>query len=170
MVLREERQGLEKRFFDLSVKVVAEEGLQLYDMDYFPGNGEWRIFIYNEGTDTAVIEDCVRVDKALTPYVEESDWMPENLTLQVSSPGIDRSLRTRVHFERVLGKSIKIVLIKRLAFEFFPDLPKSLKGEKKVVAKLVSLNDDGLILNYRDEFTFSLGFSDIKKANQEPEF
>ena len=44
------------------------------------------------------------------------------------------------------------------------------KGEKKVVAKLVSLNDDGLTLNYRDEFTFFLGFSDIKKANQEPEF
>ena len=72
--------------------------------------------------------------------------------------------------KEVIGKSIKIVLIKRLAFEHFPGLPKSLKGEKKVVAKLVSLNDDGLTLNYRDEFTFSLGFSDIKKANQEPEF
>ncbi len=169
MVLKEERQGLEKRFFELSVKVVSDLGLKLYDMDYFPGNGEWRIFIYNEGTDTAVIEDCVRVDKALTPYVEESEWMPENLTLQVSSPGIDRSLRTRVHFERVLGKCVKLVLVKRLGSDLFPGLPKSLKGEKKVVAKLVSLNDDGLTLSYRDEFNFTLGFSDIKKANQEPE-
>ena len=169
MVLREERQGLEKRFFDLSVKVVTEQGLKLYDMDYFPGNGEWRIFIYNENTDTAVIEDCVKVDKALTPYVEESDWMPENLTLEVSSPGIDRPLRTKTHFERVVGDSVKIVLVKRFTSELFPGLPKSLKGEKKVVAKLVSLNDDGLTLSYRDEFSFSLGFADIKKANQEPE-
>ena len=170
MVLREERQGLEKRFFELSVKVVAEQGLQLYDMDYLSGNGEWRIFVYNEETNTAVIEDCVRVDKALTPYVEDSDWMPENLTLQVSSPGIDRSLKSIDHFEKVIGKRVKLILLKRLSPEHFPGLPKSLKGEKKVVAKLVSLNDDGLTLSYRDEFTFSLGFSDIKKANQEPEF
>ena len=169
MVLREERQGVEK-VFELSEKVVVAQGLKLYDMDYFPGNGEWRIFIYNEETDTAVIEDCVKVDKALTPYVEESDWMPENLVLQVSSPGIDRALRTRVHFERVLGKGLKLVLVKRLSMESFPELPKSLKGEKKIVAKLVSLNDDGLTLSYREEFTFVLGFADIKKANLEPDF
>ena len=169
MVLKEERQGVEKKFFELSEKVVVAEGLKLYDMDYFPGNGEWRIFIYNEGTDTAVIEDCVRVDKALTPYVEELDWMPENLVLQVSSPGIDRALRTKVHFERVVGKNVKLALVKRLDSVLFPGLPKSLKGEKKVVAKLLSLNDDGLTLSYREGFSFFLSFADIKKANQEPD-
>jgi ribosome maturation factor RimP len=170
MVLQIERKGIEKKFFELSQKVVVEQGYKLYDMEFFLGNGEWRIYIYNEKTNTAVIEDCVKVDKALTPYVEESDWMPENLVLQVSSPGIDRFLKTKEHFEKAVGQRVRLVLAKRLGQDQYPEIPKSLKGEKKVVAKLESLDDDGLSLLYRDEFAFFISYEELKKANVESSF
>ena len=169
MVLKVERKGIEKKFFELSQKVVAEQGLSLYDMEYYPGSSEWRIYIFDKKTDTAVIEDCVSVDKALSPYIEEADWMPENLVLQVSSPGIDRFLKTKEHFERVVGLNVRLVLAKRLREDELPGIPKSLKGEKKVVAKLESLDDDGLSLVYRDQFAFFVSYNEVKKANLEPD-
>ena len=113
MVLKEERQGLEKKFFELSVKVVAEQGLQIYDMDYFPGSGEWRIFIFNEGTDTAVIEDCVRVDGSpenfqkiisLKAVIINSNFSLRNILEMFSSSWISlfliktASSQTKIHF------------------------------------------------------------------------
>jgi len=170
MVLQIERKGIEKKFFELSQKVVAEQGFELYDMEYFPASWQWRIYIYNEKTNTAVIEDCIKVDKALTPYIDESDWMPENLVLQVSSPGIDRFLKTKEHFERAVGQRVRLVLAKRLVQDQYPEIPKSLKGEKKVVAKLESLDDDGLSLLYRDEYAFFISYEEVKKANVDPSF
>jgi ribosome maturation factor RimP len=170
MVLQIERKGIEKKFFELSQKVVAEQGFELYDMEYFPGSGAWRIYIYNEKTNTAVIEDCIKVDRALTPYIEEADWMPDNLVLQVSSPGIDRFLKTKEHFERAVGQRVRLVLAKRLGQDECPEMPKSLKGEKKVVAKLESLDDDGLSLLYRDEYAFFISYEELKKASVDPIF
>ena len=128
------------------------------------------VYIYDQKTDSAVIEDCIKVDKALSPYIEDLDWMPENLVLQVSSPGIDRFLKTKEHFERAIGLKVKLVLGLRLHGDEFPGIPKSLKGEKKVVAKLESLDNDGLNLLYRDQFAFFISYNDVRKANLEPDF
>ena len=166
MVLKQEYKGVELKFFNLCSKVVEEQGLNLYDMDYERGTQLLRLFIMDMSTGSAIIEDCVKVDRAMTSHVEEEEWMPAELVLEVSSPGLYRQLNTVKHFEDIVGQNVNLHTRKNIAEDKFPGAPKGLKGNKKFIAKLASVSEEALGLEF-GEFTFDLNFEDIKKANLE---
>lgn len=167
MVLKEERTGIEKKFYELCSKLCIELGYEIYDLDYLKGSHTLRIYIIDPKTGTAVIEDCSKVDHAMTPLVEESDWMPNELILEVSSPGMFRQLNTVEHFKMSVEKDILISTKARLIADRFPGIPKGLKGERKVVGKLVDVSDEGITCLSHD-YELKLKYEDIKKANLEP--
>lgn len=166
-----ERKGIEKRFFDLCFKIVKSENLSLYDMEYIPGQSELRVFIQDEKTGTALIEDCVRVDRAFTPYIEAEEWMPESLTLQVSSPGLYRKLRTLEHFQSAIGKVILVAIKKKLApkdFENDDVDSKKLLGEKKIIGTLLKAEGTEIVLETEElKVKVKIKFENIKRANLE---
>lgn len=168
MNLNKERTGIEQKFFELCLKVVQEEGLSLYDMEYISGSSTLRVYIYNQDTNTAILDECARVDRAFTPYAEALDWLPEKLMLEVSSPGIYRNLNTTEHFEKAVGEKVRFSLLKKLDPAEFSELPKSLKGNRKFIAILKELKDESVLLD-ADGFELTLAFEDIKKANLEPD-
>ena len=73
----------------------------------------------NEETQSAVIEDCIKVDKELSSYIEECQWMPENFTLEVSSPGLYRKIKTAQHYKLSIDKRIKVYNIPNLWLDKF---------------------------------------------------
>jgi ribosome maturation factor RimP len=168
MILRQERTGIDKKFFELCTKVVADEGLTVYDMDYLPGSQCLRLFIVQGETDTALIEDCIKIDRALSPYIDESDWMPEVLNLEVSSPGLFRQLTSIEHFKSVCGKEISLNLKSNIA-EYTEDKEKIQKKQNKaknVVCLLSDVKEDSLEIEIFG-IKISLPFTEIKKANLE---
>jgi len=165
MILKKERTGVEKKLYELTEKVVKGENLNIYDVEYLATSGILRVFIIDEKTDTAQLDDCVRVDKAFNPYFESESWIPENITLQVSSPGIYRRLTSLEQFKAQVGKRIKVIFFRALG-EFVEDAPKKLKGAKILVADLLEVTEEGVVLSEND-YKFSVGFTDIKKANLE---
>ena len=167
MVIKDDRIGIEKKFFEVCAPLCEELGYEVYDLDYVKGSYTLRIFILDPKTGTALIEDCSAVDRAMTPIVEEAEWMPNELVLEVSSPGMFRHLNTVDHFLTALDKDILVSLKKRLTTENFPGVPKSLKGERKVVGKLLKATENSVVM-VADEFEFELDYKDIKKANLEP--
>ena len=62
----------------------------------------------NKESMSAVLDDCILIDRELTPVFEENAWVPEDITLEVSSPGIDRKLRTKRHFDLSIDKRITL--------------------------------------------------------------
>jgi ribosome maturation factor RimP len=167
MVLKEERTGIEKKFFEVCAPLCEELGYEIYDLDYIKGSYTLRIFILNPETGTALIEDCSNVDRSMTPIVEEAEWMPKELVLEVSSPGMFRHLNTVDHFLMSLDKEIQISLKKRLTIENYPTLPKALKGERKFVGKLNRATETAITITAFD-FELEINYEDIKKANLEP--
>lgn len=165
MVLREERSGMDKKFFELCQKVVSAEGLEIYDLDYLPGSHELRLYIQNPETGTAVIEDCIKIDKAMTPFIEEEEWMPSELTLEVSSPGVYRNLTSLEHFKTVEGQNVQLTLKKKLDDDL-EGLPKKLKGQKKIIGTLIEVLEEGIALEIED-LRIDLKYDEIKKANLE---
>lgn len=165
MILNKDRTGVEKKLFDLAEKVVRSENLNIYDVEYLASSGILRVFIVDEKTDTAQLDDCVRVDKAFNPYFESETWIPVNITLQVSSPGVFRRLISLEHFKAQVGKRIKVIFFKALG-ELVEDAPKKIKGAKILVADLLEVTEEGVVLSEND-FKFSVSFIDIKKANLE---
>lgn len=163
MVIREERAGLEKKFYDLCQQVCETEGLELYDLDYYSGNYDLRVYIRDPKTGTALIEDCVKIDRALTPHIDELEWMPAQLNLEVSSPGVYRNLTQHHHFEECLGDEIQVVLKKKMEGD---DLPKKVKGNKKFVGVLKEKTADSLVLEI-EKMSLTILLNDIAKANLE---
>ena len=168
MVLRQDRTGMDKKFFDLCSAVVNEQGLEVYDMDYLPGSHELRLYIINPESGTAVIEDCIKVDKAMTPFIEEEDWMPSELTLEVSSPGVFRNLTSLKHFESAVGENVQLLLVKKLDEKELEGLPKKLRGQKKMIGHLEASTTEGIEVTLENT-KLNFKYDEIKKANLEVE-
>ncbi len=165
-VLRGERTGLEKKFFDMCSKVVTENGYELYDMDWIAGSGELRLSIMDPKTGSAIIDDCAKIDHALTPYFESETWMPDDVTLEVSSPGLFRSLTSIEHFKLVVEKNILITLNKNISEEQSADLPKAFRHNMKPKVKLMEVFGDAVAVEIKN-VKVVIPFSQIKKANLE---
>jgi ribosome maturation factor RimP len=166
LVLKENRSGLELKFYDLAMTVVKDLNLELYDLEWVPGPGDLRLYIMNPETKTALIEDCIKVDRALSPYIENETWMPENLTLEVSSPGLFRHLNQVLHFEMSVGEDVLLTLNKKIDEDQAKDFPKALRNNMKIKVKLVSVGPDAITIDAKGS-TAVIPFTQIKKANLE---
>lgn len=171
MNIAKERTGTELKLYHLSQKIVEEEcGYQLYDVEYISGSSTLRVFIMDPATKTAVIEDCVKVDRGFTPYCETEDWIPSDFVLEVSSPGMYRDLKSLTHFEWAIGQFILCHLD-----------PAAIEGETreqlrklgaltslKLRGELKGVTDQALSIETNNEVV-NLDFNMIKKANLDPE-
>ncbi len=83
-------------------------GLELFDVQFSGAmkGGHLRVMI--DKADGVTVEDCAKVSRYLRRTLDIDEDMPEDYTLEVSSPGIDRPLRTESDFRRFIGKTIKI--------------------------------------------------------------
>ena len=165
-VLRGEREGLEKRFFDLCLKVVTDCGYKLYDLEWHPGSGELRLFIMDPKTGSAIIDDCAKIDRELSPYIENETWMPENLVLEVSSPGLFRNLTNAEHFKMIEGQEALVTLFKNISEEQCPELPRAFRHNMKPKVKIIEAFEKMVKVEIKD-VRFDLPYEQIKKANLE---
>ncbi len=169
MVLKGLRNGLELKFYELALKILKENNLELYDLDWNPSSGSLKIFIFDSRTKTATLDDCVRIDRSFNPYIESEEWMPENLTLEVSSPGLFRQLNAIDHFKDIEGEEITLNLLTKIDEARYPDFPKTMRNNLKIKVKLLTTNNDSLSVEARGVL-FEVPFTQIKKANLETNF
>lgn len=169
MVLRSPRSGLELKFFELSSKILSELGLEMYDLDWHAPSGELRLYIMDPKTKTALLDDCVRVDRAFNPYMETESWIPENFTLEVSSPGLFKNLTTVEHFKSVVGQDVTLGLNKKIDETLYPDFPKALRNNLKIKVKLVEADGEGVLIDAKG-VQVKVPYTQIKKANLETDF
>ena len=102
------------------------------------------------------IEDCARVSREVSALLDVDDPIPSAYTLEVSSPGEDRVLRTRAHFDRFAGSRVHVEL----------RVPRD--GRKRYTGLLTSINDVGVELEV-DRLPVSVRFDEIEKARLAPE-
>lgn len=169
MVLRGPRSGMELKFYDIACKILSDLGLEMYDLEWNAPSGELRLFIMDPKTKTALIEDCMKVDRAFTPYIESESWMPENLTLEVSSPGLFRYLTSIEHFKGVVGEEVTLGLAKKIDETVYPDFPKVLRNNLKIKVKLLEVLDSAILVDARG-VKIEIPYTQIKKANLETDF
>jgi ribosome maturation factor RimP len=111
----------------------------------------------------------VKVDRAFTPFIESETWMPENLTLEVSSPGLFRFLTSLEHFKGVEGQEITLGLTKKIDETIYPDFPKVLRNNLKIKVKLLEAKDQSIVFDARG-VQIEIPYTQIKKANLETDF
>ena len=101
------------------------------------------------------LEDCATVSRAVSAVLDERDPIPVEYTLEVSSPGLDRVLRTPAHFARYIGERAQVEMV----------LP--VNGRRKFLGKLLSVNERELSLE-QDGVPVTLLLDGISKARLAP--
>jgi ribosome maturation factor RimP len=156
---------LESKILALAREVVATTPYSFYDAEYNKRSKVLSVFIFDKQTNTALIEDCVFVDRAFTEFVENASWIPDDFTLEVSSPGVFRKLKTAEHFEKALNERITIDFLQSLKHE-----NKKLNNKKSFKdVYVVSIKDGKVELDILDEIII-VSLDEIKKAKLDPEF
>ena len=117
---------LEQKIIEMAQPVVAENGCYIYDVEYAKEgkNRCLRIFADKEGGAIS-LDECEKISRRMSELLDESDPISENYMLEVSSPGIERRLRTPEHFAKYIGEVIDIGLYKAI------DGSKTLSGRLK---------------------------------------
>lgn len=98
----------------LAEPLAKELGLIIWDITFTKEGADWylRIFIDKEGG--VGIDDCVDLTRAINPVLDSEDPIPQEYTLEVSSPGINRKLTRPEHFEAFLEAPVRVKLIRPL--------------------------------------------------------
>jgi ribosome maturation factor RimP len=143
--------------------VAQREGCILYDVEN-SGSGKGRILrIYIDKEGGVGIEDCSNVSKGLNLLLDVEDVVPGAMyNLEVSTPGLDRRLTKKWHYEKAVGKKIFVQLTKSLG-NIQPVEDKGLVAMKKFEEVLESVSEDGLIFKIRTT-DVKIPFSNIEKA------
>ncbi len=170
MDIQQERIGFEKKFYHLCEPVVQEAGYRLYDLEYVTSQKILRLFIQDPRTGSAVIEDCIKVDHALTEPFEKETWIPEEIVLEVSSPGVYRNVMNLEHFKMSIGEILAVVITGQLTEEQTAGSPKglNLKSDKKFRGKLIEANQDDYTIEVKG-FNLKLNYKQTKKVNLDPD-
>jgi len=103
------------------------------------GKDRFCVFVdHPGGVDHAL---CAQVTRLLRPYLDE-------YSVEVSSPGLDRPLRTRAHFERAVGRSVKLKT-----------------DDRRLRGTVVSAGERSLLLRRGEGEPFEIRYDEIVRAN-----
>ncbi len=108
---------------------VEAQGCSLWDVEFVKEGALYilRITIDKEGG--VDISDCEAVHRAIDPILDEADPIERSYTLEVSSPGVERVIRTPAHIISCLGQIVTVKLFT------------ALDGQKQLVGVLASYNE-----------------------------
>lgn len=119
--------------------MVTSLNCQLYHIEYVNEAGENYLRIYIDSEAGITLDDCEKVSREVSDFLDEEDPIDEAYTLEVSSPGIDRTLFTNTHLQRYQGSKVKVKLLK------------SYNGKKAFEGLLVSFSDEFVSIKVDNE-------------------
>ncbi|MET3575294.1 ribosome maturation factor RimP [Bhargavaea ullalensis] len=92
---------------ELVSPILDQEGLELVDIEFVKEGRDWflRVFIDTPGGGID-IEQCAAVSEQLSMKLDETDPIPQNYFLEVSSPGAERPLKKEKDFENAVGSFV----------------------------------------------------------------
>ncbi len=90
--------------------VVNQLGLILWDVEYVREGGDWFLRLFIDKDSGVGINDCEAVSRAIDPILDEKDPIPDGYSFEVSSAGLERSLKRPEHFTASLGKDVFVKL------------------------------------------------------------
>jgi ribosome maturation factor RimP len=143
-----------EQLIELLEPLVRHLGYELWELELSGRNGVLRLYI--DAPDGINIDDCETVSRAVSDRLDEADPIPGEYTLEVSSPGLDRVLRTYEHFRRFVGEQVSV------------EIKQLVNGRRRFVGKLLQVSAKDLQLEMDGE-AVELTIANIQKARLAPE-
>jgi ribosome maturation factor RimP len=118
---------------------VEQLGYSLVDIEFKKESIGWVLTVYIDHEHGIGLEDCEKVSALIDPIIDENDPINQRYYLSVSSPGLDRPLKTEADFQRKIGSKVIVKL-------YAP-----LQGKREIAGVLSSFDSDVIFLDLGKE-------------------
>ena len=106
------RETYEMRTEALLTPIAEANGVEIYDVEYVKEGSDFYLRAYIDKAEGVNIVDCENVSRALSDALDREDFIPDAYILEVSSPGLGRTLKKDKHLEKSFGKEVELKLFK----------------------------------------------------------
>jgi ribosome maturation factor RimP len=160
MVVKNIEKDITKKIIEYLKPFLNENNLILFDIS-FGREKTGRVLRITIDKDDINVDHCTLVSRFISKKLDEEDIIPyEKYTLEVSTPGLERPLKTIEDFKRFINKNCKIILKE-----------KEEDGRKKYTGIIEEINNNIIkIFVEKENKRFEINFKNIKKANLEVKF
>ena len=144
------------RVWEVAAPLAADEGMEIVDIEFrregSRGGRVLRFYLDKEGGPS--LDELTRVSRQLGDLLEEQIQVDGPYTLEVSSPGVNRALKKLDHFDRFVGKRVRV------------RTREMIEGRRLFLGLLKEVRHDGITVA-QDGADVRIDFSLIEKANYE---
>ncbi len=134
--------------------ILLDEGMELVDIEYRRESRGWVLRLYLDKEGGITLDDCTRMSQEVGRILDVEDFIQTPYTLEVSSPGLSRRLRTEKDFMKYRGHLIKVKTVD------------SVENRRQFKGRLVGISESKLEIE-SDGRTFQIPLSNVARANLE---
>ena len=131
--------NIESKVEKLLEEIITNLGYELYDVKYEKEGKDYYLRIIIDKPEGIDINDCETVNNAINDILDEADYIKEQYFLEVSSPGLERTLRKDKHFQKQIGNEISVKLYK------------AIDKQKEIIGTLEEYNENEITIKVNSE-------------------
>ena len=130
-----------KKATEIAEPIAKELGYSLWDVEYVKEGADWYLRYTIDSDNGIGIEDCEKMSRAIDPVLDEYDFIEDMYHLEVSSPGLERDIKTDWHMEKCMGEKVTVKL-------YAP-----INGAKAIVGTLSGFDSESVKITVDEEIS-----------------
>ena len=128
------RKTIETAIETYALPIADDLGYDLVDIEFLKENSQYFLRVYIDKIGGVGLDDCQKMSQLLSDILDKEDPISVSYYLEVSSPGLDRPLKTDKDLKRNLNKEVEVKLYENIG------------GKKKIEGVLESFNEEYISL------------------------
>ncbi len=129
------KKEYEERTEKLLEPIAKANGVSIYDVEYVKEGEDYYLRAYIDKEGAVTIDDCEAVSRALSDALDKEDYISDAYILEVSSPGLGRTLKKERHFLNSIGQEVEIKTYKPIdGTKEFVGVLKDFEDKKAIVS------------------------------------
>ncbi len=129
------KRNVQQDIIELAAPVVEALNYELVDVEFIKEGANWYLRIYIDKPGGISIDDCQAVSEQMSEILDKKDPIEQSYYLEVSSPGLERPLKTERDFIKYKGELVEVKVFQPI------------DGKKLFEGELVGLIDDRIVIN-----------------------
>lgn len=141
-----------ERVEEFANALLPSMGLELVEVQFRREGHGWVLRLYIDCEQGITVDHCADVSRELSDFLDVEDLIDHPFSLEVSSPGLERPLKSFRDYTRFVGRKVKV------------KLRETIEGQKVFVGNIQQVREESIELVLEDQSTVVLPFEHIRKA------
>ena len=141
-----------ERVREFAESLLPAMGLELFDVQFRREGHGWVLRLVVDKEEGVTLDDCSQVSRETSDFLDVEDIIDHPYHLEVSSPGLERPLRTVEECRRHLGKKARI------------KLKEEVDSMRVIIGELQAVEEDEISVLSEEGQTYTLDWNNIQKA------